>query len=571
MSNVKSKKPLFVDVLSNKQKVQLNIRVVIWLFALSIFWYWWIKYTGYHSWAIFVINSFILAYVTVAPAYFYFFITRMRRVNPALDVPKKRVALIVTRVPSAEPFKMVKKTLKAMLSQDLPYKYDVWLADEDPSNAVYAWCKKNDVRVSTRKGNELYNSPTWPKRRRSKEGNLAYFYDHYGYDNYDVVLQFDADHVPSPSYASSMIKPFSAKNIGYVSAPSICSKNQSKSWAVRGRLFGEATMHGPLQLGFNDGYMPICFGSHYAVRTKALKQIGGIGPELAEDLSTTIAMNAAGWDGAFAIDAEAVGDGPTTFYDCMKQELQWARSVFNLLLTYAPKLFWKLSWRKKIQAVYCLVWYLLMASSSMLGYLLPVASIVLATALVKVNYIAFIYFSAVTAFSAIEISAWLKKQGLFRPVDAPVASWEQLLFSLGRWPWAAWGLVLSVIDSFRSTPFSFRVTPKDDSSTPKLHTRHLAAYVMVFFALVLPMLFKHNDRNVGGYYYVALFGGLWYMGFVVAVMLLHRKENNSKIPVRQFALVQVMMVVFLVSVHNTLPEMESAFNHMIKGVVNVVN
>ena len=35
----------------------------------------------------------------------------------------------------------------------------------------------------------------------------------------------------------------------------------------------------------------------------ALKQIGGLGPELAEDHSTTLMMNAFGWRGVHAIDA----------------------------------------------------------------------------------------------------------------------------------------------------------------------------------------------------------------------------------------------------------------------------
>ncbi|MGO6907962.1 glycosyltransferase, partial [Rhizobium ruizarguesonis] len=132
--------------------------------------------------------------------------------------------------------------------------------------------------------------------------NLAFFNDHYGYSRYDFVAQLDADHVPAPDYLFNMLRPFADPKVGYVSAPSICDKNASESWSARGRLYAEASMHGSLQAGYNGGLAPLCIGSHYAVRTVALKQIGGLGPELAEDHSTTLMMNAGGWRGVHALD-----------------------------------------------------------------------------------------------------------------------------------------------------------------------------------------------------------------------------------------------------------------------------
>src|SRR5207237_789745 len=136
-------------------------------------------------------------------------------------------------------------------------------------------------------------------------GNLAYFYDTVGYEKYDIVVQLDADHQPGPGYLTEMVRPFTDPQVGYVSAPSICDANASLSWAARARLYAESTMHGALQAGYNSGRSPLCIGSHYAVRTSALQQIGGIGPELAEDHSTTFLMQAHGWKGVHAFDAIA--------------------------------------------------------------------------------------------------------------------------------------------------------------------------------------------------------------------------------------------------------------------------
>ncbi|MGO7755756.1 N-acetylglucosaminyltransferase, partial [Rhizobium ruizarguesonis] len=79
---------------------------------------------------------------------------------------------------------------------------------------------------------------------RCKEGNLAYFYYHFCYARYDFVAQFDADHVPTPTYLLEVLRPFADPGIGYVSAPSICDENAGASWAARGRLYAEASLHG---------------------------------------------------------------------------------------------------------------------------------------------------------------------------------------------------------------------------------------------------------------------------------------------------------------------------------------
>lgn len=65
--------------------------------------------------------------------------------------------------------------------------------------------------------------------------------------------------------------------------PSICAANAAQSWAARTRMYTEAAFHGVFQSGYTGALAPMCIGSHYAVRTAALKEVGGLGPELAED------------------------------------------------------------------------------------------------------------------------------------------------------------------------------------------------------------------------------------------------------------------------------------------------
>ena len=269
---------------------------------------------------------------------------------------------------------MVALTLEAMLQQDYPH--DTWLADESPSRETIDWCAGHGVKISTREGRPDYQRPSWPRRRRCKEGNLAYFYDHYGYANYDFVVQLDADHLPSSYYLQEMLKPFVNSRIGYVSAPSICDKNAAQSWSARGRLFAEGTLHGLLQTGYNAGWAPMCIGSHYAVRTQALKEIGGLGPELAEDHSTSMIMNAHGWRGFHAFNAEAHGDGPQNFADMIVQEFQWSRSVVSILLSYTPQYLPRLPGHMKFQFLFAQFWYPLFSLTMLAMVMLPIMALI---------------------------------------------------------------------------------------------------------------------------------------------------------------------------------------------------
>ena len=51
-------------------------------------------------------------------------------------------------------------------------------------------------------------APTWPRRTRCKEGNLAFSTIITATTRYDFVVQLDADHVPEPGYLFEMLRPF---------------------------------------------------------------------------------------------------------------------------------------------------------------------------------------------------------------------------------------------------------------------------------------------------------------------------------------------------------------------------
>ena len=514
-----------VDVLNKAQREQLELLICLWLATVAAFAVWWLDPSHFTGPVRFAFNSLILVWGALIPGYYFFFLSRMKRSNPALTIPKHwRVAMIVTRAPS-EPFSLVQRMLLAMKAQASPH--DTWLADEDATAEILHWCKENGVFVSCRKGVADYHRDTWPRRKRCKEGNLAYFYDTFGYKSYDLVVQMDADHVPQPGYLEAMLRPFHDPAVGYVSAPSICDSNAANSWVARGRLYLESHIHGSLQAGYNSGgWTPMCIGSHYAVRTVALKESGGLGPELAEDHSTTLLLAAHGWRGIHALDAEAHGEGPATFADGMVQEFQWARSLVMIFLTMTPRYLPKLPFRLKAQFLFGQLWYFLFSGAMLSSYLLPLLAVVLGVPFAHVNYLDFILYSTPPIITSVGIIVWVKGRGLLRPLDAKLINWEVPLFQLARWPWVVWAVIDATRCSLMKTTLEWRITPKTGAISSHVALQWFIPYIAIAIAsLVVTTLWAKTPETMG-YYWLCCVNGVSYIGLIILILGLQKRASR---------------------------------------------
>ena len=498
----------------------------VWLAAFAFFWLWWFQPEHNIGTVSFTVVTVSLAWITMMPAYFLLIYARSKRPVGGFPQPNGlSVAMVVTKT-SSESFEIVARTLQAMLAQDFPH--DTWLADENPSLATLQWCLEHSVFVSTRKNHPEYHLATWPHRTRCKEGNLAFFYDKYGYGHYDVVAQLDADHVPDPGYLREMVRPFADPAVGYVSAPSICDSNASESWSARGRLYAEASLHGSLQAGYNGGWAPLCIGSHYAVRTKALRAIGGLGPELAEDHSTTLLMNAFGWRGVHALDAIAHGEGPKTFPDLVTQEFQWSRSLVTILLKYSPIYVPMLPSKLKFQFLFSQLWYPLFALFMALSFLMPILALAFNTNFVAVAYPEFFLHFAPMSIVLIVLAYQWRGGGSFRPYNAKVLSWEIVLFLFARWPWALLGTVAALREQILGRYVDFRVTPKGTSEVDPVPLRVLAPYMVLSSTSALTALLSQNAHNASGFYIFAMVNAVIYASVFATILIRHELENQVR-------------------------------------------
>jgi len=509
----RSDQEYLVDVLTPSQKRTLDVFLGLWFLATMAFLFWWFEPSHFTDLPRFAFNTFVMLWVTIIPMYYFYLLRRMSKPNPAIAIPQEwRVAMITTRVPAHEPDEVANKCLLEMIAQEgIPH--DVWLADEDPTEETISWCKDHGVKYSTRKYDPAYHQPDWPRRRKTKEGNLRYFYEKYGYDNYDFVIQMDPDHVPQPGYMVAMLRAFVNPNVGYVSAPSMNVGNSNESWYARGRLFIESTMHGTMQAGCNTGWAPMCIGSHYAVRTAILKKAGGPGPELAEDHSTTMLMATTGCQGIHSIDAIAYGDGPANFSDGVVQEVQWSRSLAMVLLDHTPRYLKGLKPIQRFQFIFVQLWYYLYSIAMFCGFILAPLGLATGAAYANVNFFEYLIRLGIPVGIAISILYWLKSLKLLRPQNAKIISWEVMLFQLARWPWVFFSIIDAVRCSLMRTKQVWKITPKQHSTT-KLHVRFFLPYIVLLVGCFIALVLHPVDKPNVAYYYLSILNCVNYIALL---------------------------------------------------------
>ncbi len=520
---------LLQPILDASRRRKYLVLAALWALAAVYFWGWWLQPAHVTTPLRFGLATACLGWIYLLQLYFLVVFLNARRSAAPMPVPGQwRVAMVVTKTPG-EPFELVRRTLAAMLAQDYPH--DTWLADEDPSDETIRWCEENNVRISTRKGVADYHQPVWPRRTRCKEGNLAYFYDHYGYEAYDIVSQFDADHVPQPGYLREILRPFADPGVGYVSAPSICNANARESWAARTRLDSEASFHGALQCGYTSLFTSICIGSHYAVRTRALKAVGGLGPELAEDHSTSMLLAAGGWQGVHAIDAIAYGDGPANIADLATQEFQWSRSLVTLLLGTTGAYLPRLPARLKFLFLFGQSLYVFFAALMLFTYLSPIYALLSNRRFADVTYPEFLWHVTPATIVLFALVTLIRRDGLFRPFNGRIFGWEKMLFMFIQWPWVVWGVVMALHDRVTGRFVDFRVTPKGEGASGRLPSRMVTVYGGLALGAILPVILAGNVTEARGFHLLSALNGLIYTIILAVIVIGQPRPARVRRPV----------------------------------------
>ena len=282
-------------------------------------------------------------------------IWRMRR--PVAMEPQDglRVAVATTFVPGAEPIGMLEQAVRALVA--LEYPHDTWVLDEGDDPRVAELCASLGARHWSRVNVAGRLTSEGLYARATKYGNYNAWLAEHGYARYDVVAAFDTDHIPEPRFLDRVLGYFRDPTVAFVQAPQVYY-NQDASFIAQGaaeETYGFYSVHEMATYGAGH---PIIVGCHNTHRVSALKGVGGLSPHDADDLMLTLLYRAAGWRGVYVPEILALGTTPVNWYDYLRQQVRWTKSVVEIKLHRLPGLVGRLPVADRILGIFHGVYYL---------------------------------------------------------------------------------------------------------------------------------------------------------------------------------------------------------------------
>lgn len=280
----------------------------------------------------------------------------------ALPASPLRVAMITTYVAKSEPLSILTASLKSMKQAVDPdgWSHDVWVLDEridqEDGYRVERLCRQLGVKYFTRRGIERYHQVGTKFTPKSKGGNHNAWYDAHGFEEYDIVAQFDTDFIVRKDALLRILPYFADPNIGWVGTPQIYANTHH--FIARGAAEQTYGFYGPFQRGRSGMGAAQLIGANHTIRVAALRQIGGYDPHLTEDLATSIELHSIGWKSVYVPKALAHGEGPTTFDAYFKQQFRWAKGCLDLLMTSSLRRVNKMPKTEAVTYVWLQLFYL---------------------------------------------------------------------------------------------------------------------------------------------------------------------------------------------------------------------
>jgi cellulose synthase (UDP-forming) len=402
-----------------------------------------------YSILVFFLNAFITADPTDR---------KLPRAAPPDDLPTVDILVPTYN----EPVEMLAVTLSAARNMLYPRgKRTVVLCDDggtdqrcdssDPETArkarerrraLQALCDELGVRYVTRARNE-----------HAKAGNLSAALGHV---DGELVVVFDADHVPSRDFLLRTVGYFADDpKLFLVQTPHffINPDPVQRNLGFADRCPAESEMfYGMIHRGLDRWGGAFFCGSAAVLRRSALDSVGGFsGETITEDAETALEIHSRGWRSLYLDRAMIAGLQPETFASFIQQRGRWASGMIQMLLLKNPLFRPGLGLRRRL----CYV-------NSMSFWLFPI---------VRIAYIAA---PLIYLFSGVEIYvtglddalaymgpylavSFLVQNALFAPYRWPLVS---EVYEIAQAPYLA-RAVLSVI--VRPRGASFKVTAKDET------------------------------------------------------------------------------------------------------------
>lgn len=257
----------------------------------------------------------------------------------------------------------------------------------------------------------------------------------------EFILVLDPDHIPFPELLDRTLGHFADPRVGYVQ---VCQAyyNQERSFVARGAAEQTYGFYGPGQMGLFGHGAALAIGANCTFRRSALASIGGHGIGLAEDLVTAIRLHAAGWKSAYVPEVVSRGLVPEDLGSFYKQQLKWARGVYEVVFAELPRVFSRLTWRQRLCYLTVGTYYLF-GITTLVFLLIPYLYLWTGVQPAAMRFEAFL--AAGVPVAAAGTAMYLAAQRwLCHPAIERGLHWRGLVLKIACWPIFLVGTVLAI-------------------------------------------------------------------------------------------------------------------------------
>lgn len=424
----------------------LNGLAVLTAFAI------WLTYPAWiQAPLVFVGLTLVLAGTVAIQQARWFLLPLMKRPIPLKIRQQWKVAVATTFVPGSEPLDMLEATVKSLVALDYPH--DTWVLDEGNSDRVKDVCRKHGARHFSRKDYAEYQGETGAYRSGTKYGNYNSWLSEIGFAEYDILTAFDPDHIPRPSFLTSVLGYFEDPRIAYVQVAQAYG-NQDESWIARGAAEETYDYFSTIQMASYGASFPIIVGGHNSHRINALQKIGGFGAHDADDILTTLLYRDAGWQGVYVPGILARGRTPSDWHTYLSQQRRWARSVLDIKLRTYPGLSAKTPRATRILSVIHGFNYL--AQGLLPALALALLCLICGTAINSQHIVFHLTVPLVILIASYWLSEVYRQRFYLDPEHESGIHWRARVLRWARWP----QMLLALVDVIIDRRPTYRITPK---------------------------------------------------------------------------------------------------------------
>ncbi|MCP4422063.1 MAG: glycosyltransferase, partial [Chloroflexi bacterium] len=480
--------------ISNKIKITMSeirgiMLVIFGLAALGFYYQWWFTGDQMHSpWLIaaFVIAA-IYGIVQLLGNWILYLATHRtleKRVPSAIS--DMRVDVFVTVC--GESVALVERAVTA--ARDMRGNHRTWLLDDGLDPVLEKLSHHLGVEYLTRRDN-----------KDLKAGNVNAALAR---TNGDVIVIFDVDHAPKPEFLERTLGYFSDPKIGFVQVM-LTFENDGNGWVAQAASDSSLDFYNPTSIGSDGLGSATLVGSNAVIRRTALDSIGGYRPGLAEDLATSIAIHAEGWQSVYVAEPLAPGYAPPDLAAWFTQQMKWARGVFELLITDYPRYFRKLTLGQKVSYAVRMTYYWI--GAVVLIHLLTTLVVLLKSDPGGLSsYQSYLFHLAPLTFMTMSIRYLALRRWKHRSVESTLQV-RPMALVYATWPIYALAWMMALL----RIPLSFHATPKSVGGTVK--PRWMLPQIVTMILLVVGLFTARSAMTN--------FQTILVLGFVCSQLVVH--------------------------------------------------